>query len=284
MRKLFPGYYTPTQDEIKRAWAEGIFSFDTNMLLNIYRYPDHSRKAFFRALEKLEGRIMITHQAALEYHRNRKVAIKQRAGRIGELRKVFTDLAQMAKNSKKEHESRQAFYDVDIADIFDPVIESLKKAKTKADQIKTSVKVEPTTETNYIQDELFKYIKERIGKSIRDMDAVYGRASRRHSLKIPPGYKDSSSVDFADASDGNFNDSSKNDFTRFGDTIIWFQLLDFARSNDKPLIFVTDDNKPDWWERSENRPRPELVNEMRSVSNISVCTCIGTVSTRQLSA
>ena len=252
MRKLFPGYYEPTPDEIKRAWAEGIFSFDTNMLLNIYRYSDHSRKTFFRVLEMLRGRIMITHQAALEFHRNRRVAIENREGRIKELRDLIIDLDQRAKNGKKKHESRRAFYDVDIANIFDPVIESLREAKTKASQIKNSVKVNPSKESDDIQDELFKHIKEHIGKPFPKMESVYGRAIKRHSLKIPPGYED----------------SSKKDFTEYGDTIIWFQLLDFARSNDKPLIFVTDDAKPDWWDKSENRPRPfpELVNEMRSVS------------------
>jgi len=250
MRKLFPGYYEPTPDEIKRAWAEGIFSFDTNMLLHIYRYTDDSRSTLFRVLEMLKGRIMITHQAALEFHRNRKVVIKQREGRIEELRKSISALKQSAKDSKKEHESRRAFYDVNIADIFDPVIESLREAKTKADQIKTSVNVNPANESDDIKDELFKLIKNHIGKPFCDMEAQYERAGRRYSLKIPPGYED----------------ASNKGFTQYGDAIIWFQLLDFARSNDKPLIFVTDEDKPDWWDKSENRPRPELVNEMRSAS------------------
>ncbi|MFM2060738.1 MAG: hypothetical protein RLZZ507_408 [Cyanobacteriota bacterium] len=38
MRDLFPGYYQPTEKEFAELWKECIFSFDTNVLLHIYRY------------------------------------------------------------------------------------------------------------------------------------------------------------------------------------------------------------------------------------------------------
>lgn len=37
MRKLFAGYYRPTKKEFDRMWREGVFVFDANILLNIYR-------------------------------------------------------------------------------------------------------------------------------------------------------------------------------------------------------------------------------------------------------
>ncbi len=43
--------------------------------------------------------------------------------------------------------------------------------------------------------------------------------------------------------------------------------MDFARSQKKPIIFVTDDGKKDWWlsdikSQGQARPLPELVQEM----------------------
>ncbi len=37
MRELFAEYYMPADEDIRRAWKEGIISFDTNVLLNLYR-------------------------------------------------------------------------------------------------------------------------------------------------------------------------------------------------------------------------------------------------------
>jgi hypothetical protein len=48
--------------------------------------------------------------------------------------------------------------------------------------------------------------------------------------------------------------------------MLWFQLLDYARSQKKPIIFVTDDGKKDWWIRDSQgkpiNPLPELIQEM----------------------
>jgi hypothetical protein len=56
----------------------------------------------------------------------------------------------------------------------------------------------------------------------------------------------------------------------FGDAIIWFQILDYAKSQPqkKPIIFVTDDAKGDWWWIQSGKKwgaRPELIAEMREV-------------------
>jgi hypothetical protein len=61
-----------------------------------------------------------------------------------------------------------------------------------------------------------------------------------------------------------FSDSQKPAPSRYGDFLIWKQIIDLAKAEKKSVIFVTDDAKDDWWFKVNNRtfgPRPELVQE-----------------------
>ena len=61
----------------------------------------------------------------------------------------------------------------------------------------------------------------------------------RYKKEIPPGFKDA---------------KSKDGVRKYGDLIIWKELLNFARTQSKDIVFITDDVKADWWE-SENEKR-----------------------------
>src|SRR5208337_899092 len=78
------------------------------------------------------------------------------------------------------------------------------------------------------------------------LQTVFQKAAQRFIDRIPPGYKD---------------EQQKEGQRRFGDVVLWFQLLDIAKERKKPVIFVTADSKEDWWTK-EGRPRPELIHEM----------------------
>jgi len=51
-----------------------------------------------------------------------------------------------------------------------------------------------------------------------------------------------------------FKDAKNKDGVRkYGDLIIWKEILRFAYENRKNIIFVTDDVKSDWWETADER-------------------------------
>lgn len=86
-------------------------------------------------------------------------------------------------------------------------------------------------------------VKEEIEK---DLD-------NRSTHSIAPGYKDSSKPDKG-----------------VGDLLIWRTILDTAYKHSKSVIFVSIDEKSDWWYQSEKQalyPRYELVDEFRRASN-----------------
>ncbi|RUX35873.1 hypothetical protein EOA22_16835 [Mesorhizobium sp. M7A.F.Ca.US.014.04.1.1] len=83
----------------------------------------------------------------------------------------------------------------------------------------------------------------KVGKQPVDIEQRRKEALRRFDAKIPPGYKDKG---------------------RPGDYLIWAEMKDKAKSAQLPVLFVTDDNKEDWWARHDGKtlgPRPELRHE-----------------------
>jgi hypothetical protein len=93
----------------------------------------------------------------------------------------------------------------------------------------------------------------KVGKpySEEELENIYQKAEKRFNYKKPPGYKD----------------AKKPIPKNYGDVVLWFQLIDYAREQQKPIIFVTDDNKEDWWLKYEGEtlePRPDLIQEILS--------------------
>jgi hypothetical protein len=76
MKKEFYGFYAPNQMEIDKSWNEGIFVFDANTLLNLYRYTDSTRKDFLMVLSKLKDKLHMPFQVGYEYHSNRNSVIE----------------------------------------------------------------------------------------------------------------------------------------------------------------------------------------------------------------
>lgn len=76
--------------------------------------------------------------------------------------------------------------------------------------------------------------------------------ARRQIYKLPPGYKDAAKDDQG-----------------IGDLLIWYTILDLAKKQKKNVLFVSADQKPDWWCQSEGQPlypRYELIDEYRRIS------------------
>ena len=84
--KIFsPGFYRPSEDEFLTLWERGFFVLDSNVLLNLYRYPETARRDFLNVLKKIKERIWVPHQVILEFQRNRLGVITQTLKPITEL-------------------------------------------------------------------------------------------------------------------------------------------------------------------------------------------------------
>ncbi|WP_413499903.1 PIN domain-containing protein [Buttiauxella gaviniae] len=88
--------------------------------------------------------------------------------------------------------------------------------------------------------------------SALDFTNIEKDLKRRNDLNIPPGYKD-----------------RNKDQNQAGDLVIWHEILNLAKTKDKNLIFVSVDEKTDWWHQSGKAPlypRFELVDEFRETT------------------
>jgi predicted nucleic acid-binding protein len=91
MRKLFPGHYTPSEEEFGKIWKDGLIVFDTNVLLDLYRYSENTVKALFEVMESLEDRIWIPFQVSKEYHKNLNSVISDQVRKYESSIKTLTD-------------------------------------------------------------------------------------------------------------------------------------------------------------------------------------------------
>lgn len=69
-----------------------------------------------------------------------------------------------------------------------------------------------------------------------------------------------------------YKDAKKGETDKYGDLVIWFELIEHAKAHKKPIIFVTDEKKDDWWLKTKGEivsPRPELINEMQKKAGVT---------------
>lgn len=251
MKKTFPGHFVPAEDEIRNLWENCVFVLDTNILLNLYRYSDSTREEFIRVLHALEERLWLPHRAAQEYFENRLTVIAQQEKAYDETLKAIQTLQADLSNARQH-----------------PFLSD--KLMQKLTQVLGEVTVElDTTKATHVKrtssDEIQRVIGDlfagRVGPSLSDdqLDAICREAETRYAKKVPPGYKDDKKDDGVA--------SPHADHRKYGDFIIWRQIMTCASEFKKNVIFVNDDKKEDWYLIFRGKtlgPRPELVQEFLS--------------------
>ncbi len=226
MRNLFPGYYQPTEQEFTTLWEKCIFSFDTNVLLHIYRYIPKTRNIFFDILDQLKERIWIPHHVAFEYQKERFSVISHQLRAYDEIQKTLDKSLQNLKIELGAYKRHSLIDTNQIIEIYGRAIRKVKRNLSKAKQEYPDFII-----SDELRDKITEILKGKVGEpySKDKLKAIYKEAEQRFKESIPPGYKD----------------NKKPEPDKYGDVVLWFQLIDYAKSEKKPLIFITDDMKED---------------------------------------
>jgi hypothetical protein len=249
MKSIYSGFVKRTPDELKKIWDEGLITFDANVLLNLYRYSTSTSQEILKIIEKFSSKIFLTHQAGLEFHRNRFEVITEQEKAYKEftenIKKIEDEL-----NSKSKH----------------PFLSDSLHEKLKS--VLIEVKNETQTNEKYycdliLDDDIYEKLNEIFSEKIESefsneqLAKIYDEGKIRYEKKIPPGFED---------------EKDKEGNKIFGDLILWKQIIENAKSNGKPIILITEERKKDWWWKLKNNktigPRQELIAEIKKEANV----------------
>lgn len=267
MKNIFNGYYRPTEEEFDTLWDNAIFIFDTNVLLNLYRYQSSTRDSLFKVIEDLVSRVWIPYHVGLEFQRNRLKVIAAQHKRYSEVQNIVSRHVSDMKNNLNGLQLKKRHSHINP----DQLIENIEKIKSDF-LLELKVLEEKSISVNSddeIRDRIDKLFNGKVGNppsEQAELDNLFTEAKERYDKAIPPGFEDSEK-----------DDKSPDEFTyagitykrKYGDIIIWKQIIGHAKKESlKDVIFITDDTKSDWWWKIDSTGektigvRPELTDEL----------------------
>lgn len=232
---------------LTECFNEAIFVLDTNVLLMPYSLGNRSIDEIKKVYSKLisEKRLFVPERVAREFATNR-------ASKVAD---IYASI-EKKKTGKTKHEFNYPIInDLQERIAVEEALNTYREAEAAyfraidplLEKIRSWEWADPVSE---LYSSLFnasilcthKLANEDLQKELH----------RRFMIKQPPGYKD------ATKDDGGV-----------GDLAIWLSLLELGKTNEKHVILVSEDGKPDWWQKSngaEFLPRYELVDEFRRAS------------------
>lgn len=233
MKEEYSWCFPITEDEIKELWDAATLTVDANVLLDLYRYHKDTRNALLGALKGFKGRAWISHQTAEEFFRNRKKVILSSASSFDDARKKLKEISSSAIDPVNRIKANRIIPD-DVAVEFQKSLDAaIEKAGKSIDDAKE-------THPDFLnKDPILEALSDLFEGSVGDgftekeYEEECKEARRRVENNIPPGYLD----------------HKKDGDKPYGDFFMWRQILEYAKSKKCPIIFVTSENKEDWWEK-----------------------------------
>lgn len=274
MKGQFPQFDPGAKVDYKTIWETSLFVFDTNVLLNLYRYQVSTRDQLLNILDKLSERIWIPHHVALEFQRNRFTVLADQNKRFSEVRSVVEKAKAGLRNDLEQLQLERRHSLIDPS----PLVEGFDKIASEflASLEKIQKEQQKLTDPDPLKDKIETLFNGRVGPEVgeqKELDTIYSNAENRYQMETPPGYLDANKDKHGPTE---YVHGGLNYKRKYGDFLIWHQLLSYANEQKiKSVVFVTDDAKDDWWWKVKSDgpktlgPRPELRDEANRIGGIS---------------
>jgi hypothetical protein len=192
----------------------------------------------------------------MEFHRNRLTVIHEQEMTEQKLRAAVDDAADRlnkAINGFRDHPA------IGKTELRSAVAAGFAEIRTYIDTATSGsyLSVKAAMQSDKVLDSITALLDGKVGAPypddrLRDLEA---EARERFKQQIPPGYED----------------AKKDENRDCGDYILWRQLIDEAIRRKIPVLFVTNDQKDDWYRRIHGLttgPRLELINEMKREADV----------------
>jgi len=244
--------FAPEFQTLEEVKNDCIVVLDTNVLLLPYQIGEASLKEIQKKFELLisEKRLIIPGQVAREF-------VKNRPFNLGELYQQLSRRRNCIQLPKlgDHYPLLESFQD------YQEMVGIENKLHEVASEYRKAVKrvLSHIEGWNWNDPVSNLYSQLFTGSIIKDLpiddttkEEIKRELDLRHLHKLPPGYKDSGKSD-----------------NGVGDLLIWYTIIEVGKKYKKSVIFVSGEEKSDWWYRSESKalyPRYELVDEFRRSS------------------
>lgn len=248
INKIFPNakdIFAVSGRPISEIKNDCFFVFDTNSLILPYTTSSESldeiKKVYTKIIE--EKRLFIPGQVAREFARIRPEKIKEVFQLLTKSRNSIPSLG-IGKypllNGIKEYD-----------ELFAKESEINSLVKDYAKQLGKVIEHVKEWSWNDPVSQLYKslFSDEVIYDIALDEEKIKEQLDYRYENKIPPGYEDKNKVDGG-----------------IGDLLIWFTILELAEKYKKDIIFISGDEKKDWFYQVDKQslyPKFELTAEFR---------------------
>jgi hypothetical protein len=258
MKNTFKGYIRPTEEEFNQLWENCLFVPDANVLLDLYRFSEKTRNELMEVFESIKLRIWLPHQAGKEFFDNRPEVILDQCKLFDKAKEWILNISSNARKESSLFFNSRPHPSIEKEKLMkkvDCVIDEMVK------DIDEKLKIHPNLlKEDPILERILNLMDGKIGKQYeREREEnIFKEGKERYKSRVPPGY--------CDAEGKNKKEGNK----EYGDLILWFQILDKAKEAEKPIIFVTSEEKEDWWWVCKGKgmgPRPELIQEFREKAN-----------------
>lgn len=221
MKHYFPAYYRINRKCIKDTFNDCLVVFDSSALLDIFRLPESFSEQIFNVIQTYKKQVRIPYHVSNEF--------------LKDIHKVLlSQIRQIEGTEKKLSE----FCDVlSIKRSYPHISESINK---KLMRLRSDILKDFKNQKEYLKTQLlFGDYQNRVSELLdgcvlkpfttEEINDIEIEGDERYKNHISPGWKDASKDD-----------------NRYGDLIIWKEILRLARNEKKSVLFVTNDQKEDW--------------------------------------
>lgn len=267
MKEQFSGFYRPSKKDFQTLWNEGTIVLDANVLLDLYRLPSEAQSDYLKLLQKVKARLWLPHQVALEFQRNRISVYFEQKQRFMDIGKYLSDASEQLEDKIKRLNLDTRHPTIKPEALIQSIGEAFSVVKKELQRLE-ELHAEEDVDNEKLGNTINELFMGRFGAPYKkeEIQEIVKEGVERYRKQVPPGYmdieKDKGKESWQTYGDGHFE-------RKYGDLLLWNQIIDHAKEKKiKKLMFVTNDEKEDWWWKLEYKgsktigPRPELIEEI----------------------
>ncbi|ACU37654.1 PIN-like domain-containing protein [Actinosynnema mirum] len=252
----FPGYRLPSEEELESALKTALVVVDANVLLNLYRYNSSTRDDLLGVLREIKGRLWVPHQVMHEFWRNRMIVLNSRDTSVDQVFAALDKQNRAAEDAIRSWAKATAIREGESSRFIESLSEFYSDLKGRIGAL-TPVSTANADQRQHepVLQEVEELLRGKVGSPPSDEEwrQAVAEGKRRAAAEEPPGYCDK------DKGDSSLPEGPA------GDYLVWTQLMGETAKRGTDVLFVTGDEKEDWWWRHKSDfygPRIELSLEL----------------------